>query len=488
MSAASIEEPQVNDDLTAIGGIGPTRASVLRDAGIRTYQDLAALSVDKIDAILRAGEQFVSRDDIEGWISEAQELAEGGPSDTVGSKWHVAASFVVEFQTREEDGERRTKIHHVEQDVDERWPDFEHQQLCQWMMAQLGEPLDEVPEDLRAQAMQALEEELQQERVAKREAMQAEHARAQQELEDELKAQRARRQKQIDRELEQRRKEAQETLRRDLEQRRSQAQSELDDELAAERARRQEQIEQDIQERKAQAEQELAQDLRQRRESARRELTEELEAERARIQEEIDRDLERRRTQVEQTLEQELERMRAEARESSAARPEEEAPPPAEAEAEVRAAPRPAVAVAPGRVVVAQRPELTLIELRMRQPPQADRPRVLGTRPASPDTFRGDAPFAVALSLSLDESQVDELAEKGVTFTAQFRARERPSGDIVELGVTPPQRVVAGRSSYEAKLGEVTLPAGLYQLGAYVSISTSPPGGAYREMATVLMS
>ena len=54
------------DDLTKITGIGPARKSWLAEVfGVRTYDDLAALSVDDIVAQFRTEGKPYSRSDIE---------------------------------------------------------------------------------------------------------------------------------------------------------------------------------------------------------------------------------------------------------------------------------------------------------------------------------------------------------------------------------------------------------------------------------------
>jgi diguanylate cyclase (GGDEF)-like protein len=68
-----------SDRLTKIKGIGPARQQWFRESlNVRTFQDLAVLSVDEIESQLKAANQIAARDKIEQWIIEAQELA-GAP-------------------------------------------------------------------------------------------------------------------------------------------------------------------------------------------------------------------------------------------------------------------------------------------------------------------------------------------------------------------------------------------------------------------------
>jgi len=146
------------DDLTVIRGIGPTRQRWLRESlNVRTYQDLATLSVDEIESRLKADGKIASRRRIEVWLVEAQELATGDEkvakeanSPTREDGWKPFASFVVEFQTREVEGqagERRTKAHHMEEDTGTYWPGIESRKLCQWMLDQIRDKVGLEPEE-----------------------------------------------------------------------------------------------------------------------------------------------------------------------------------------------------------------------------------------------------------------------------------------------------------------------------------------------------
>jgi predicted flap endonuclease-1-like 5' DNA nuclease len=69
--------PVKPDNLEAIEGIGPQIAGVLKEAGIRTYKDLAAVSVAALKKILAAGGTKFARNDPTSWPKQAQLLAEG---------------------------------------------------------------------------------------------------------------------------------------------------------------------------------------------------------------------------------------------------------------------------------------------------------------------------------------------------------------------------------------------------------------------------
>ncbi len=168
-------------DLTAIKGIGPARQQWLRTTlGVRTYNDLAVLSADDIEARLKAEGQVASRNEIERWIVQAQELASAdllSQMESVGTEaggkvafpakegeWKPFASFVVEFQAWQNAGqaeEQRTKVHYMEGDIEETWSGLVSERLCQWMLDQLGEKaqLGETAEQQRPDAVKQAEPE-----------------------------------------------------------------------------------------------------------------------------------------------------------------------------------------------------------------------------------------------------------------------------------------------------------------------------------------
>lgn len=149
------------DDLTTIKGIGPARQQWLRESlGVRTFQDLTALSADEIESQLKAEGQVTSRRKIDGWLAQARKLAATAHSSSrrVGElataaggtansppeegEWQPFASFVVEFQARQIKGraaEQRTTVHYMEADRSKMWPGIEGERLCRWMLGQLGE-------------------------------------------------------------------------------------------------------------------------------------------------------------------------------------------------------------------------------------------------------------------------------------------------------------------------------------------------------------
>lgn len=153
------------DDLTVISGIKEKRQQLLRDSlNVRTYLDLAELSIEEIESALKAEGQIVSRDAIREWIAQAKERAatvnsssQHDKEHTGDSEWTQFASFVVAFETRKVDDqieEKRTTVHYVEEDTGETWqgPSWSgivSEQPCQWMLEQLDEKDWQQPKEER---------------------------------------------------------------------------------------------------------------------------------------------------------------------------------------------------------------------------------------------------------------------------------------------------------------------------------------------------
>ena len=69
-------EPAQEDDLKVIEGIGPKLEQVLKEAGIRTYRDLAAKTPEELQAILdAAGVARISNP--QTWAEQAKLAADG---------------------------------------------------------------------------------------------------------------------------------------------------------------------------------------------------------------------------------------------------------------------------------------------------------------------------------------------------------------------------------------------------------------------------
>lgn len=135
------------DNLTEIKGIGPARQQWLRKTlNIRSFEDLANLSVAEIMERLKADRQISSHYEIEEWIAQASILAEKKNEEhnlLRDNGWKPFASFVVEFQVSGQ--QKRTVVHHIESDAGTSWPGIERVQLSDWMAEQIAQPEQQMP-------------------------------------------------------------------------------------------------------------------------------------------------------------------------------------------------------------------------------------------------------------------------------------------------------------------------------------------------------
>jgi hypothetical protein len=163
---------EINDDLTKIPKLGSARQLWLAEAfGVHTYEDLAKLSVDEIEAQAEADGKRLNRSTFVLWPKKAAELAaakkmivEGnsersGPKPTnqqTGSEnntstpntgteqWHQVAFFNIEFLERRVNDrviERKTHINYHETDHEYDWDGFETEQIGDWILEQAGDKL-----------------------------------------------------------------------------------------------------------------------------------------------------------------------------------------------------------------------------------------------------------------------------------------------------------------------------------------------------------
>lgn len=166
------ENAREYDDLTVIKYIGPKLQPWLREKlQVRTYRDLATLSVEQIQTQLSADKRSVANFKIEIWIEQAEELALKAeeedaalaaveePSDGSGAgeqpnppkkagDWKDFASFMVYFEAREINGERekRIKVSHLEDDKSAVWSELTAEHFL-WMLNQAGEwPFPNAPQ------------------------------------------------------------------------------------------------------------------------------------------------------------------------------------------------------------------------------------------------------------------------------------------------------------------------------------------------------
>ena len=121
---------QAGDDFQQIQGIGAAIDRRLHDAGILTYQDLAALTPEQIAASL-AGVAGLSPARIasQDWAGQASRLAGPAAPPLPSEPDQRYASFHVELLLDVDDSVRRTKVHHHQSGTDEAWAGWDEDRL-----------------------------------------------------------------------------------------------------------------------------------------------------------------------------------------------------------------------------------------------------------------------------------------------------------------------------------------------------------------------
>jgi len=118
------------DDFQQIPGIGAATERRLHDAGILSYQDLAARSPEQIAASL-AGMAGLSPARIasQNWAGRARELAGPAGPPLPSEPDQRYTSFHIELLLDVDDSVRRTRVHHHQTDADEAWPGWDEERL-----------------------------------------------------------------------------------------------------------------------------------------------------------------------------------------------------------------------------------------------------------------------------------------------------------------------------------------------------------------------
>jgi predicted flap endonuclease-1-like 5' DNA nuclease len=121
---------QPGDDFQKIAGIGLAIERRLHEAGIFTYQDLAARSPEQIAASLADVARLSSaRIASQDWAGQARRLAgPAAPPLPTEPNQHYA-SFHIELLLDVDGSVRRTKVHHHQSAKDEAWPGWDEDRL-----------------------------------------------------------------------------------------------------------------------------------------------------------------------------------------------------------------------------------------------------------------------------------------------------------------------------------------------------------------------
>jgi hypothetical protein len=128
--AKSTSDDQASDDFQKIAGIGEAIERRLHDAGILSYQDLAARSPEQIAARL-AGMAGLSPARIasQDWTGQARQLAGATAPPLPSEPNQHYASFHIELLLDVDNSVRRTKVHHHQTGNDEAWPGWDEDRL-----------------------------------------------------------------------------------------------------------------------------------------------------------------------------------------------------------------------------------------------------------------------------------------------------------------------------------------------------------------------
>ena len=130
----STSADQTGDDFQKIAGIGQAIERRLHDAGILTYQDLAARSPEQIAASLTdvaglSSARIASQD----WAGQAGRLAGPAASPLPSEPDQTYASFHIELLLDVDGSVRRTKVHYYQSEKDsekdEAWPGWDEGRL-----------------------------------------------------------------------------------------------------------------------------------------------------------------------------------------------------------------------------------------------------------------------------------------------------------------------------------------------------------------------
>jgi len=140
---------QAGDDFQQIQGIGAAIDRRLHDAGILTYQDLAALTPEQIAASL-AGVAGLSPARIasQDWAGQASRFAGPATPGLPSEPDQRYASFHVEFLLGVDGSVRRTKVHHHQSGTDEAWAGWDEGRL----LALLRDHIPDMSSQLPAEA------------------------------------------------------------------------------------------------------------------------------------------------------------------------------------------------------------------------------------------------------------------------------------------------------------------------------------------------
>ncbi|MDX2229191.1 MAG: hypothetical protein NW220_06120 [Leptolyngbyaceae cyanobacterium bins.349] len=153
MSGLSLDQNSMHDnettvtELTCIRGIGATKKQWLAALDIDSVETLAQVSVDELKQQLKELGYTVSRNEIEGWMKQAQTFVTVSSQVTsaktalpeIESSWSAIAAFQVEVQSHLSNGAvvHQVRIQNLDNGQSEVWVELQDNELQQWILTQL---------------------------------------------------------------------------------------------------------------------------------------------------------------------------------------------------------------------------------------------------------------------------------------------------------------------------------------------------------------
>src|SRR5215813_9685320 len=125
----------MTDDFTRIRGVSPKIAIRLHEAGILTYEKLAAMTPDEVVARIGPASGIAERIARHDWIGQAAKLADKSnkilqdSGETEGVSGLHAMNYMIELFLDEANCVSRTRIHHIQSDEEESWENWDEASL-----------------------------------------------------------------------------------------------------------------------------------------------------------------------------------------------------------------------------------------------------------------------------------------------------------------------------------------------------------------------
>jgi Helix-hairpin-helix domain len=135
-------QPEPAGDLTRIPGIGSRIAAQLRDAGIRTVDQLAQATVQEV--VAACGSRVATNDRARAWIEQARRLAAdvasgGGHEPARGTHPLPRRTFTLEVRVGDDPAHVvATRVVHLETKDADTWPGWSRDRLFDFLETRIG--------------------------------------------------------------------------------------------------------------------------------------------------------------------------------------------------------------------------------------------------------------------------------------------------------------------------------------------------------------